>query len=246
MKESIRRIAAFAVIGASIFASDCGRHDNGQVRSSGTPANEIAARDLAQRTRINGFFYAVLVPKLKTCWGRISGKGEIEFKLIYRKAEQSWDWQQAELESKVPAAQSTAALACMQDSSRGSSFPATPEEARMSQFTIHWAWPIPFPDNTSELGMMINPGGSDPPPQVMKCWACGVNPPGSARSAECKRASSGYNTCTNHDEGNGCTMCCTDARCVSGWSGAWGGEAFIASAKRPPQSFRHKSQVRTT
>ena len=190
-------------------------------------------RDLAQRTRINGFFYAALVPKLKTCWGKISGKGEIEFKLTYRKAGQNWEWQQAELESKAPQAQAATALACMQDSARGSSFPTTPDEARSEQFGIHWAWPVPFPDDTSELARMIDTGGGGEGP-AKKCFDCQSNPPGSPRTAQCVSTSTGYSTCRNDPDGKGCSMCCLDPKCASGWSGgAWGGGIFIASAKQP-------------
>ena len=224
-KALVSKVAVVAV--AVAVASGCHGPHGGEVESNGTPANEIAAKGLAQRTRINSFFYVALVPKLKNCWGQISGKGEIGFKLTFHKSGQAWEWQKAELESTVPKAQADLALACMRDSARGSSFPIAPEEARAHEFQIHWFWPVPFPVDISELEKMsvINPGGGKEPPPAPKCVDC-QRVIGSPRTAECVSTSSGWSICINDSDGMGCRLL---EPCSTGWSGFWGGDLFIAS-----------------
>jgi hypothetical protein len=223
MRKPTRSFAVMLVVVAcTLITGACNRArqtQEGEVHVK--PVSDASSRTAALRSRINGFFYSALVPKLKTCWGGVQGKGGIAFKLTYRKAGNSWEWQDAEVtDSNLPKEQPAAALACMKDSARGSSFPMEENEVaqRLDHFDIYWAWPVPFPADTSQLARMIDTGGGGREP-MKKCTDCVVDQ--TTHKSVCASSSSGYRTCKPDGTGTGCMM--TGAGCTSGWSGDWAG-----------------------
>jgi len=215
----------------SVLLVGCDRlPDAGEKLPVSTEA-DISAKTKAQQARMSGAFYEALVPKLKGCWTTVEGKGEIQFKLTYQMSSDTWDWQQAEVEkSNLSEKAQAAALDCMRTSARGSHFKADGHEAvATSEFVVHWGWPVPFPEDTSQLAEMISTGGGGPNPECPKsCFDC-VNTPGVPGSTKCVATCSGYKTCQEDGTGNGCKMTPIGGMCATGWSGVWAGGVVIAS-----------------
>jgi len=189
--------------------------------------DDSAERTAAAQSRIAGAFYTSIVPKLKTCWDQVKGKGEVLFKYTYRKEGNAWVWQGQELDgASLEKGQDAAALRCMQDAARGSTFPLEPEEAARGskELVIHWGWPVPLPEDTTQLAMMIGTGGSGECRAA--CKDCAWSP--TTHKSSCASACSGFTGCVEDGTGTGCRM--TRPECKSGWSGSWGG-AVIAREK---------------
>ena len=62
---------------------------NEQHVTQSDPATSVAA-EIAAQNRINSVFYVALVPKIKSCWSRLSGKGDITFKYVFRRDGTNW------------------------------------------------------------------------------------------------------------------------------------------------------------
>jgi hypothetical protein len=185
--------------------------------------DDSAERTAAAQNRIAGAFYSSLVPKLKTCWDDVKGQGEIRFKYTYRREGNNWLWQGQELDgSSLDKGQDAAALACMQDAARGSTFPLEPEEATRAskELVVYWGWPVPLPPDTTQLARMIDTGGGG---ECRKsCKDCAWSPV--THKSSCISACSGFSGCVGDGTGTGCRM--TRPECKSGWSGPWVGGAI--------------------
>jgi hypothetical protein len=181
--------------------------------------DDSAKRTAAAQNRIAGAFHTSIVPKLKPCWDRVKGKGEVQFKYTYRRQGNNWVWQGQELDgTSLEKGQEAAALQCMQDAASDSKFPLEPEEvARDSkELVIHWGWPVPLPADTAQLArMIVDPGGPGECPKL--CKDCAYNPV--THKSFCASACSGYTGCVEDGTGTGCRM--TRPECVTGWSGSW-------------------------
>ena len=177
------------------------------------------AKVAAAQNRVNAFFYGALVPKLTTCWNKVQGKGEIEFKFVYRKDGRSWVWERVEpSRSDLAKEQSDTALDCMKNSSSGSVFAMDSEElARDARtLTIYWSWPVPLPTDTTELAQMINTGGNIS--YGTRCKDCVYDP--EKHKSYCAGRFGGWVNCVEDGDGSGCQM--SGGRCLSGWSGVLG------------------------
>jgi hypothetical protein len=206
---------ALALVGISCQRSSEASGDSVHLQPKEPPSE---AKVSAAQKRVNSFFYQAVVPKLTTCWNKVAGEGQIEFKFTYRKEGRSWKWQQVEKSwSRLSKAEDAAALDCMQSSSGGSSFPMEPAEiARHAQtLTIYWSWPVPFPSDTSELARMINTRGSID--MGANCKDCVYDP--TDHRSYCARRFTGWVNCSGDSDGTGCQM--TGGTCFSGWSGVW-------------------------
>ena len=187
------------------------------------PTKDDSAQTIAAaQDRIAGAFYATIVPKLKTCWDRVQGKGGIRFQYTYQRVGNNWVWQAQKVDaSSLGKGQDAAAMQCMQDSARGSSFPLEPGEAARDakELVIHWGWPVPLPADTTQLARMIS---EDPPPACLKlCQDCVPNNEG--RSV-CVSSCKGFTGCIEDGTGTGCRM--SRPECATGWSGPSVGAAI--------------------
>ena len=132
-------------------------------------------RDVWEQNRLNSFFYVAIVPRLQSCWSRLQGKGQLGFKYIYRRDGTKWLWESQQVEkSNLPQGQDTVALPCMQDAAHDTSFPTEGAELKYEakEMQIHWGWPVPFPQNITQLGLMANNGNRYLP--GYGCEDCGI------------------------------------------------------------------------
>lgn len=187
------------------------------------PATSVE-RDIASQNRINSVFYVALVPKIKSCWSRLSGKGDVTFKYIYQRDGTNWVWRQQEIEdSNLPQDQTAIALQCMQEAAQGSSFPMEATEAarRSQEFVLHWTWPVPFPQDVTALGRMIDTGGGGEGCRK-SCVDCDCPfVPGAGVTCSCKSTCSGYNPpCKLDTDKKGCSM--QLPKCSTGKLGGFG------------------------
>lgn len=212
----------------SLLTGSCARQPGGE-QPKGRSESEIAANTKAQQARLGQAFYDALVPRMKSCWPT-SGRGEIEFTITYRRTDTRWEWQQAEIaKTDVSDEAKTAALDCLRNTSRGSGFATDQSDAAAAQqeYVVHWGWPVPFPDNTSDLAAMISTGSGGGNRECPKTCVDCVGEAGKPGTTQCVAACSGWVKCTEDGTGNGCRM--TGGICATGWSGVWAGSAFIAS-----------------
>src|SRR5262249_15961428 len=139
-----------------------GPRGSGEVHVRKPQAATSVDRDTHTQNRINSFFYVALVSKLQPRWSRVQGKGKITFKYTYRVAGTNWVGQQQEIEDHtLTQEQAALALQFMNDAARGTSFPMEAAEAarKANELVIHWTWPVPFPEDVTVMGRMIDTGG---------------------------------------------------------------------------------------
>jgi hypothetical protein len=112
---------------------------------------------------------SVVASKLRQCWGQLQGEGVVAMDLNYRKAGNTWTFDNVRVtKSTLAADQNAAAQRCMEESARGTSFAVEPREAlesAASQFIVRLGWTVPLPPEgtqltTAQLARMS--GGSGP------------------------------------------------------------------------------------
>ena len=228
-------IAALAVV--TLLIGACGKEpapadDGAQVKEPAptddtvqmTPTQDDSAeRTTAAQNRVASGFYSSIVPNLTGCWSQVSGKGAIQFKYTYAKDGNDWVFQNIEADgTSLDKGQDAAAMQCMQAAARGSKFPVEPEEAAQGskEMVIHWSWPVPLPEDTTQLARMIveNPPGGE---CAKRCHDCAWKP----GQSFCAMACSGWSGCVEDGTGTGCKM--TLPQCRTGWSGSFAG-VFMA------------------
>ena len=138
---------------------------------------------VATQKRINRYFHGVVVPKLKSCWDRVSGKGTIEFKYLYAdNGKGGWAFKSIQASrSDLPKDREKAAVACMQKAVAATSF-AKEKGEKARSYTISWVWPVPFPpDAEQQVARMWGSsggegGGCDGHGAAARCVTCSGHP----------------------------------------------------------------------
>jgi hypothetical protein len=138
---------------------------------------------VATQKRINRYFHGVVVPKLKSCWNRIPGKGTIEIKYLYAdNGKGGWAFKGIKASrSDLPKDQEKAAVACMQKAVAATSF-AKEKGEKARSYTISWGWPVPFPpDSEQQVARMWGSsggegGGCDGHGAAARCVTCSGHP----------------------------------------------------------------------
>jgi hypothetical protein len=138
---------------------------------------------VATQKRINRYFHGAVVPKLKTCWSRVSGKGMVEVRYLYTDdAKGGWSFKAIQASrSNLPKDQEKAAVACMQQAVSGTSFPKEKTEKARS-YSISWVWPVPMPpDADQQVARMWGSsggegGGCDGHGASARCVTCKGSP----------------------------------------------------------------------
>ena len=167
--------------------------------------------------RLNRYFHADVMPKLKNCWSRLQGKGTIEMEHSYRR-DANGKWVAAELtigKSTLAKEQNAVALQCMQDSVQGTAFPAEGRDGKGTSYVANWTWPVPFPANADTLTNNMfsakpkggGGGGCDGHGALAKCWTCD--------NGKCLKVCVGFKTC-KITFFKGISYCGTDGDCASG------------------------------
>lgn len=183
-----------------------------------TQEPESPAQTAAARSRVNRYFKnKVANPKLKECWGRLTGEGSIAMDFTYRRSGGAWTFDSIEVTgSTLPQEQVALAVQCLQDAAQATSFPVNPGafyEKGAKEFVLRWTWPVPLEPSTSQASRtagLMNTGGTASSCQV--CAFRGVPPYGQI----CKAATSGgYKVCQLHGTppSNSCSF---DKACLSG------------------------------
>lgn len=178
-----------------------------------------AETTMTTQQRLNRYFHNDVIPKLKSCWSSIQGKGTIEFAHNYSKGADGKFTPAgiAVSRSGLPRGQEAVALRCMQEATRGTSFPA--ESSDTTTYMLNWNWPVPFPANANQLtttmfaARVSNTGGSgggggcDGSGTAAKCYTCANNSP------TCEKVCVGYKDCKISYPGASCTA---SGKCASG------------------------------
>lgn len=175
-------------------------------------------KTVTTQQRLNRYFHADVIPKLKNCWSSVRGKGSVELEHKYKKGPDGrWATTGVALtKSALPKGQEAIALRCMQGATRGTSFPAEGSDAATT-YTIKWTWPVPFPSNAAQLtramfaakptGGGAGGGGCDGWGAPANCLTCGVKNEG-CKADVCV----GYTDCESSSDGS----CKLQGKCASG------------------------------
>jgi len=224
-------LAAMSVLTVSACSRELRPGDTVHVTDP-APAGLVAA-DVTAQNRINAFMYVAIVPKLKSCWGRVQGQGAIVFTHTYKRSGTNWVFNKHEVESStIQKDQEPVALQCMNDAEREGAFPMEAEEAarRTEEMNIHWEWPVPFPSDVTTLARIINDGGGGGKECSKTCVTCDCpSVPLLGVVCSCASSCSGYTSpCVLDGNRKGCTM--KLPRCATGRMGGFGG-GVIAFAR---------------
>lgn len=223
MKRSFT-VMVLGILGAAILF-----YDRGQAQRPGNQNSAVAGRQTATervalektvpaQQRINRYFHGDVVPKLRNCWSGVQGKGKVELKYTYANSSGRWVLSKVESgPSTLPRGQEAVALKCMQDATRGTSFPMDSGERSQSTFEVNWTWPVPFPVNADKLTSTMfsarmnnggtGSGGCDGAGTAAKCYTC------SKDGHACEKVCVGYKTCAVSYPG---ALCGAQGSCASG------------------------------
>lgn len=174
---------------------------------------------VATQKRINRYFHGTVVPKLKTCWSRVSGKAIVEFRYLYADdGKGGWSFKTIQASrSDLPKDQEKAAVACMQKAVSGTSFPKEKTEKAKS-YSISWVWPVPTPpDAEQQVARMWGSsggegGGCDGRGASARCVTCKGSP------LTCVYVCVGSDTCEVQatTPGGFNSICTEGGQCASG------------------------------
>ena len=203
---------AFVALAASSLAQS-------QSQSPSRPKADDARfrATVATQKAINRYFHSAVMPKLKPCWGRVQGKGTVVVKYLYAdNGKGGWSFQSiAGSRSDLPKGQEKAAVDCMQQAARGTSFPKEKTDKGKS-YLIGWAWPVPLPpDADQQVARMLGSnggegGGCDGRGAEALCLTCA--------GRDCPWVCVGYNECTQQatKPGGFDSICTVGGQCASG------------------------------
>ena len=192
-----------------------------KAKFQGALENGRLKESVTEQKRINRYFHTVVVPKLKTCWDQLQGKGTIEMQFRYEdNAKGEWAFKTLKGgKSNLPKGQDEAAVACMQKAVTATSFPRGKGETDAS-YSINWVWPVPLPpDAPQQVERMFRSnggegtgGGCDGEGAAARCVTCGSN-------RTCPLVCVGYDSCTHPAPSPDPTvirMCEERGKCASG------------------------------
>jgi hypothetical protein len=190
------------------------------------------ARAKAVESRLTPYFQSDVAPRLRDCWSRVKGEGQIAVALTYTRAEHGWTWDTLKVTSStLPAEQDAVASQCLTESLRTTYFPVDQTDtdfgtsAPAATFVINWSFPVPLAD--AAVAMARSTGGG--PGSPASCWYCGFDRQG---EPACQAGRSGWEGCIETDSG-GCI--CFGGSCGSGgFLGTGGGLILMRDSAPPP------------
>lgn len=208
------RIAIFAAAFLTLLVTSPADGQSRQAADDGKFKATVAAQK-----KINRYFHGTVVPKLKTCWSRVSGKGMVEVRYLYTAdAKGGWSFKTIQASrSDLPKDQEKAAMACMQQAVSGTSFPKEKTEKAKS-YSISWVWPLPMPpDADRQVARMWGSsggegGGCDGHGASARCVTCKGSP------LTCVYVCAGSDTCEVQatKPGGFDSICSEGGQCASG------------------------------
>ena len=177
---------------------------------------------VATQNRINRYFHRDVAPKLRGCWDALEGSGTVDAQFAYRRVGGRWVNNGILIRaSTLPKNQDQAALRCLQEAVRDTSFAVERSDDTARDFEVNWSFPVPWPKDVAEAAkrMVDNGhtddggcGGSEGPGPA--CWDCFYVSIGPFGVSYCGRACSGYSYCTPAP--NGCQAGPLYPRCTTG------------------------------
>jgi hypothetical protein len=187
------------------------------------PTSKSRKQIARAQNRVNRYFRdAVVTPKLRECWSRLQGRGDIAMGFTYKKTGSHWAFEKiALIKSNLPAGQDEVALRCMQDSVGATSFPVKDTDLRETYakaLVVRWTWPVPLPPKGAKTARIRGGGGlGDTGGACQDCVSRGTYPYG----LKCKASSSGSSDCRSDISTP--NVCSTGTPCLSGIFGTSGG-----------------------
>lgn len=214
---NIRHVLVPTALLTLVFSSPAAGQSPSQKRP---PANDPRFQaSVATQKRINRYFHGAVVPKLKSCWDRVQGKGTIEIKYLYaNNGKGGWAFKTIHgSDSNLPKGQEEVALSCMRKAVAGTSFPREKTE-KAASFLISWVWPVPFPpDADQQVARMWGSsggegGGCDGHGAQARCLTCSGSP------LNCVYVCVGSDTCEVQatKPGGFNSICSEGGQCASG------------------------------
>jgi hypothetical protein len=188
---------------------------------------EKLKKEVATQKRISKYFHDMVMPKLAKCWDPLKGPGSVTFDYDFVRRGTEWIFEKTILfHSTIPDDQNGAALKCMREAVKGTSFKAdgAAETPKQKRFLVSWSWPVPFPPDSEEQykTMMMSIGGGgyygcDGHGAPPKCKACNYNA-GSPSASCCVTVCVGYTSCGYSVIGGRVVGCYNDppTACASG------------------------------
>jgi hypothetical protein len=174
---------------------------------------------IAAQQVVNHYLFSSVTPKLRTCWSKLQGEGTVDIALRYRKSDGKWAFERAEpIRTTLPNEQLAAAVACMGESAKGSSFALDESagEKAFERFVVKWTWLVPLPEEGSEA-MARRAGGLTP---ASGCAKCISNYP-----ARCQWSETGKEEDCRVEAPNACST--TGTKCLTGIYGRAGNMIVI-------------------
>ncbi|HEX5704294.1 MAG TPA: hypothetical protein VFX97_13915 [Pyrinomonadaceae bacterium] len=186
---------------------------------------KVAAQTIITQQRINRYFHATVIPKLKNCWAEIEkgnekgiGKGTIAFEYTFTRSKGRWVSPKLSVtNSTLSRARNALASRCMTAAIKNTSFARTNNDGKENSFSINWTWPVPFPGDFARLtramfaartlgtGGDLGCDGFGTPPSCQTCVFEGNN-------IVCKKVCVGYKICTEETP----DLCRQRVDCASG------------------------------
>jgi len=210
MSKHYLRVAAGCAL--SIILAGCHTHRPGITSSF--------EETVALQNRINRYFHAQVIPKLRECWRGIQGEGIITMAHSYKK-DGKGGWVPGELtvsKSMLLKQQDHEALVCMREAVKDTSMPVGKIEQEETEFVLHWTWPVPLPSEFPRRAVLfVGPGGGigidddddvgcDGFGSLPDCQTCSGFP-----ENECMSVCVGYEECASNID-----TCVAKKACASG------------------------------
>jgi len=212
-------------------------HAGGHAPFEILPKDQIA-QHVATQKRINTYFHDKVTPRLKGCWESLKGSGLVTVDFDFARRDNAWAFEKAVLfHSTLPDDQNDAALECMENAVKGTSFAVDDPAAKEKQFLVSWTWPVPFPPDYEKqhIAMLQGTGGSgsggcDGKGTPAKCYTCRYNA-GRPSSSCCIKVCVGYKSCSYaHAPGGSKVIGCYNdppIACASGGPGGLSGGVIM-------------------
>src|SRR5262249_9070509 len=118
-------------------------------------------KEVATQKHINTYFHDKVTPKLTSCWGALKGSGMVRIDIHFVLRDKAFAPEKATLShSTIPDDQNDAALKCMGEAVKDTSFMLDSTIKTDNRFLVSWNWPVPFPSNYEEQyqAMQRSPG----------------------------------------------------------------------------------------
>lgn len=194
--------------------------------TKGAPSPALATftdKGAAAQQRIGTYLQdAVVTDRLRSCWSRIKGQGALATDLTYTKSGSNWSFENAKVtKSTLADLESSAALKCLEESARGTTFPVNTEQALETEaprFIVRLGWSVPLPPkggeiSSTQMARMVATGGGNGVITIPGCSDC-VSNPNYPYGYKCEAKSSGRDVDCEEISSNVCAT--TPQACLQG------------------------------